>query len=389
MTITGIVQIGDSMEIGEGYVRSTQDLRLEATSILLNEGSIIKVGEGGLRINTETKKLEYLQGGIWKSVGVEGESKQGPEETTAVGSQEIQRGWNYVEVLPGETTVTKTVTFSKKYTDIPTVLTNNTGETSTKPETEGSFSTSSAEVQLSNITSEGFTITTNLEPREETTYIAFNWIALGGYKGADLAENFLTYDLDLQEGEIVSLEEEEGRLIGVRRSNGTDDTQVMGVVSTAPGEILGDNYGGTGESTTEGSEKLNTEGKGAVEAGVAKVVAVGLAGRVPVRVNLEGGEIEVGDYIGSSSEEGEGKKVEGGRVIGRALERYSGGGDGFILVLLNSKRTSSILGSTVDTVLSSTSSTLQEASLLGLFGILAIVSSGTIYYKKFLRGKYL
>ncbi|NOY35759.1 MAG: fibronectin type III domain-containing protein [bacterium] len=63
---------------------------------------------------------------------------------------------------------------------------------------------------------------------------------------------------------------------------------------------------------------------------------VALSGRVPVKVNDEGGEIKVGDAISLSSVSGVGKKAEAGEsVIGKALEPFNGSGQGKILVFVN------------------------------------------------------
>ena len=67
-------------------------------------------------------------------------------------------------------------------------------------------------------------------------------------------------------------------------------------------------------------------------AGYKKLV---IAGRVPVKVNNENGQIEVGDYVTSSSTAGQAMKAtEEGRVIGIALENLSGE-SGEIDLLLN------------------------------------------------------
>jgi hypothetical protein len=52
--------------------------------------------------------------------------------------------------------------------------------------------------------------------------------------------------------------------------------------------------------------------------------AVALAGRIPVKVNLEGGEIKGGDPITISSQPGIGKKAtESGKIIGYSLGNYT------------------------------------------------------------------
>ena len=59
---------------------------------------------------------------------------------------------------------------------------------------------------------------------------------------------------------------------------------------------------------------------------------IALNGRTPIKVNGEGGAIEIGDRITISSAAGIGKKAVGaGEVIGVAMERFDGNGDGAIV----------------------------------------------------------
>ena len=68
-------------------------------------------------------------------------------------------------------------------------------------------------------------------------------------------------------------------------------------------------------------------------------VPVALAGRVRVKVCLEGGEVRPGDPLTSSSRPGTAMKaVRPGRVVGMALETYAGSTkekEGRILMLVN------------------------------------------------------
>ncbi len=117
----------------------------------------------------------------------------------------------------------------------------------------------------------------------------------------DLAENYPTLDTTLSAGEVVALNTAttSGNVVGlVRRAHAGDD--VLGIVSTKPGILLGQKIGNS--------------------------VPVALKGRVPLKVNLEGGDIEIGDYLVLSSESGVAmKQVNSGRVIARALEAYNSG----------------------------------------------------------------
>lgn len=84
----------------------------------------------------------------------------------------------------------------------------------------------------------------------------------------------------------------------IQKSQKPYDQKIIGIISTKPGVNL------TGQSAN---------GK-----------PVALAGRVPVKVSLENGPIEVGDYLTSSSTPGVAMKaLRPGQVVGKALEALS------------------------------------------------------------------
>jgi hypothetical protein len=119
-----------------------------------------------------------------------------------------------------------------------------------------------------------------------------------GTNNSDLAENYFTSE-DLEPGEVVYLK---GGL-SVGRATKAESGKVIGVVSTAPGIIMGDND----SSLTQGE----------------RAVPIGLAGRVPVRISDENGEVEVGDELMLSSIPGVVMKASStGQVVGRALEAF-------------------------------------------------------------------
>ena len=75
----------------------------------------------------------------------------------------------------------------------------------------------------------------------------------------------------------------------------------MGIVSTNPGLIMGD----------------DTQPEG-------KPILLALAGRVPVKVSSENGPIKAGDYLTTSSKPGVAMKAtHAGQMIGKAMESYS------------------------------------------------------------------
>ncbi len=128
----------------------------------------------------------------------------------------------------------------------------------------------------------------------------------------DLAENYPTLDATLVAGEIVAVDTTASSTI--KRAHRGD--KVLGIVSTAPGLLLG-------------KEITN-----------AKPVA--LSGRVPVKVNDEAGSIAIGDKIALSSTDGVGRKARGSEeAVGTALEAWSATGStttGLITVFVSTKQ---------------------------------------------------
>jgi len=124
--------------------------------------------------------------------------------------------------------------------------------------------------------------------------------------GADLAEIYPSPE-QLEPGDVVVISRMDD--LHVVKSNEPYDTKVAGVVSTNPGSVLG--------AGTEGYK-------------------IALAGRVPVKVNDEGGEIMRGDLLTTSSMPGYAMKAENpriGTIIGKALEDFDGF-EGKIMVLI-------------------------------------------------------
>ncbi len=114
---------------------------------------------------------------------------------------------------------------------------------------------------------------------------------LGLGQGADLAERYYSNE-SLEAGEIVSIDKTQEA--GVRRSVSSYQRDVIGVVATSPGIVLG-----PVERTP---------------------YPIALVGRVPVRVTNENGPIYAGDRITASSRPGFGMFAnQAGRVVGTAL----------------------------------------------------------------------
>ncbi len=110
---------------------------------------------------------------------------------------------------------------------------------------------------------------------------------------ADVAENYETAE-PLHGGDVVVFDQN-GKL---KKSTDPHQDKLAGIISTDPGITL--------SSSMEGA-------------------SLALTGRVPVKVNLEGGPIQPGDLLTSSSTPGEAMKASGsGSTIGRALTPYDG-----------------------------------------------------------------
>lgn len=97
----------------------------------------------------------------------------------------------------------------------------------------------------------------------------------------------------------------------VNRATASGNGTLMGIVSTEPSQTLG-------------------------TAQVPNGYPIALTGRVPTKVNGEGGAIAVGDKITISSVAGVGKKATAaGMVVGTAVEVFNGSGTGSIEVFVN------------------------------------------------------
>ena len=126
--------------------------------------------------------------------------------------------------------------------------------------------------------------------------------------GADLAEAYNSTD-SLVPGELVMASGQAAT--SVKRATDADNGQLMGIVSTDPSKVIGTDQ-------------------------VPDGYPIALSGRVPTKVNTEGGAISVGDKITISSIPGVGKKATGrGMVVGTALGAYNGTGTGTIEVFVH------------------------------------------------------
>ncbi|MBI4991851.1 MAG: hypothetical protein HZB99_01415 [Candidatus Harrisonbacteria bacterium] len=123
----------------------------------------------------------------------------------------------------------------------------------------------------------------------------------------DLAELYPTTE-QLEPGDIVMFDGQNS--VHLQKATQTTDNLLAGVISTSPAIV----FEGSGLKAL-GGQYNPTPGK----------APLALSGRIPVKVNLEGGDIQIGDPITISSIPGVGKKAtESGKIIGYALGNYAG-----------------------------------------------------------------
>ncbi|WKZ28868.1 MAG: hypothetical protein QY323_05060 [Patescibacteria group bacterium] len=174
--------------------------------------------------------------------------------------------------------------------------------------------------------------------------------------GLDYAETFPAAP-DLDAGDIVMVDAANTNGYGVKKSDAAYENTLLGVISTKPGFLTGKSTAGT--------------------------QPVALAGRVPVKVNTESGEIKPGDPITSSSTPGVGMKAaEAGRVIGIALEGWNGSGTGRITVFVNPSwwnGPAALAGAIAGGTLSTNGETLIDLKNSTLAGVSAIVSTSGLW----------
>ncbi len=196
----------------------------------------------------------------------------------------------------------------------------------------------------------------------------------------DLAENYDSSQ-PLAPGDVVRLDPSQPEK--VLKSSSVNDELVIGVVSTAPGYTLGS--GGPG-------------------------YPIALSGRVPVKVNNEGGAIIPGDYLTTSSVEGVAKKAgPNDKTIGQALAAFNDQ-SGTVMMFVSVNRSTptpqqslqnsqslnlgvgnfsdlNVSGSTTITDLIVTgSATIQELKVIGLAQVANIDISGHVKGNNDTRG---
>ncbi|MDQ5952250.1 MAG: hypothetical protein QG626_377, partial [Patescibacteria group bacterium] len=119
--------------------------------------------------------------------------------------------------------------------------------------------------------------------------------------GADLAEIYSTTDASIMPGDVVSIDPT--IRAGVKKSTTPYDPNAIGIISTSPSIVMG-----------------------SIEEPGANPAVVALAGRVPVKVSIENGEIKPGDLLTSSSTPGVAMRAtKAGQIVAQAITGYAGG----------------------------------------------------------------
>ena len=157
----------------------------------------------------------------------------------------------------------------------------------------------------------------------------------------DVAEYILVSEA-VEPGDVVELDPHNPRQY--RKARGPYSTLVAGVISTAPGVILGLGPNPLAPfPTREGGTPLSVSGRGGGGVGEglgerSPRALLALIGRVPVKASTENGPIRPGDLLTSASKPGYAMRCESaqkcdGAIIGKALEALNEG-EGVIVMLV-------------------------------------------------------
>ena len=309
--------VGDTLTTGNASISGTLAVGILSEA---GAGTCNAASEGQMFYNKTDKIYEYCDGTAWSPIGAPVVDASG----NPVANQVILTGWDYVtaSTVNPQLTITYGITFDSA--PVVTAVRAGTDIASPAPASLADCNSDSyyteKGVQMASISTTNFTIRTasSTGTYDGADYICYTWIAIGTYAGvgADLSENYLTYDPSLTAGEIVAVDTNND--ISVAKTNEKTDKAAIGVVSTYPEITMGSQDGTTGgvDTSITGQE---------IQSGNAKTVAVALSGRVPVKVNLENGPIKKGDAITSSSTPGVGMKATGSvKIIGYAMEDFNG-----------------------------------------------------------------
>jgi hypothetical protein len=155
-------------------------------------------------------------------------------------------------------------------------------------------------------------------------------------KGADIAEWYQQIDKDLAAGDVVSVASSGA----VAKSQTAYDQKILGIVSTSPGQTLGQK-----QSDTD--------------------IQLALTGRVPVKMASTSAAINPGDNLTSANELGKAMKAtKAGVTIGKALESWKpNSGKDTIMIFVNLSWVDPSIKITADGSLSSSIQTNDTISI--------------------------
>ena len=150
--------------------------------------------------------------------------------------------------------------------------------------------------------------------------------------GADVAEYILTSE-PVEAGDVVEVDPHNPK--HYRKARGPYSPLVAGVISTAPGVVLGLKLG---PNPLPPSLKGRGDSPLALGGGLGERSLLALLGRVPVKATTENGPIRPGDLLTSASKPGYAMRCVSatlceGAIIGKALEPLAEG-SGLIIVLI-------------------------------------------------------
>ena len=146
----------------------------------------------------------------------------------------------------------------------------------------------------------------------------------------DYAELYGSEDPSIEAGEIVisapapatasaGLTENK---VYMAKSTKSYQNNILGIISTKPNDVIGEVF--TIKDPKTGNDLIDPITGKKIYTDNARPVA--LIGRVPVKVSLENGPIQPGDYLTSSSTPGVAMKASRpGPTVGKALEEFDGG----------------------------------------------------------------
>ncbi|HSX34997.1 MAG TPA: carbohydrate binding domain-containing protein [Candidatus Saccharimonadales bacterium] len=185
--------------------------------------------------------------------------------------------------------------------------------------------------------------------------------------GADLAEVYYSNDHSVSPGDVVQLDS--SLQAGVKKTSQAYEPHAVGIVSTRPGNVLGDDQMAGNDGTP---------------------VLLALSGRIPVNVSMENGAIKAGDYLTPSSTPGYAMKAtQPGQMVGKAMEDFSLNdphGTGKILAFANLTYANPDTGVTANNDVQGSTMTAANMNVSGTVATQNLTVAGTATVKNLIVG---